>query len=220
MGSSLIAAFSDEPTGGAKMADIQKTIQNLENRGFTALYFDTPEEAVAAAVKEVDGAAVGMGGSETLREIGMAKALTDAGCAVYSHNITPPDQDPGIFDKARSCSVYMASANAITEDGCLVNIDARGNRVSSMAFGPKKLIIVAGVNRIVPDLTAALNRIKGHAAGLNSRRLGKKTPCAVDLVCRDCRSPDRICRSILISEQKPMGMEKAVVMIVGQELGY
>lgn len=202
------------------MADIQKTLKNLESRGFTALYFETPEKAVAAAVKEADGAAVGMGGSETLREIGMAKALEEAGCTVYSHNITPPDQDPDIFDKARSCSVYMASANAITEDGCLVNIDARGNRVSAMAFGPKKLVIIAGVNKIVPDLSAALKRVKGHAAGLNCRRLGKKTPCAVDLICRDCRTPDRLCRSVLISEQKPGAMEKAVVMIVGKELGF
>ncbi|MGI6151858.1 MAG: lactate utilization protein [Christensenellales bacterium] len=202
------------------MADIQKTMKNLERRGFTALYFETPEEAVNAAIQEVNGAAVGIGGSETMREIGMAKALADAGCTVYSHSITPPDQDPGVYKKAQHCGVYMASANAITEEGCLVNIDGRGNRVASITFGPKKLIIIAGINKIVPDLPAALNRIKGYAAGMNCRRLGKKTPCAVDLVCRDCDSQDRICRSILISERRPSGMDQAIVMLVGKELGY
>jgi L-lactate utilization protein LutB len=202
------------------MADIQKTMKNLESRGYTALYFDTPEEAVAAAVKEVDGAAVGMGGSETMREIGMAKALMDAGCTVHSHALTPPDQNPDVYKNAQHCGVYMASANAITEEGCLVNIDGRGNRVASIAYGSKKLIIIAGINKIVPDLHAALNRVKGYAAGMNARRLGKKTPCAVDLVCRDCKSPDRLCRSVLISEGLPMGMDKAIVMLVGKELGY
>lgn len=202
------------------MPDVKKTMKNLESRGFTALYFQTPEEAVEAALKEVNGAAVGIGGSETMRQIGMAGALAAAGCAVHSHAITPPDQNPGVYKDAQHCGVFMSSANAITEEGCLVNIDGRGNRIAALTFGPKKLIVIAGINKIVPDIPAALNRIKGYAAGQNCRRLGKKTPCAVDLVCRDCRSPDRICRSILISEFRPLGMEKAVVILVNKELGY
>lgn len=202
------------------MADVKKTMENLNSRGFTALYFETPEEAVNAALKEVGSAAVGIGGSETMREIGMADALAAAGCAVFSHTITPPDQNPEVYKDAQHCGVYLSSANAITEDGCLVNIDGRGNRVASLTFGPKKLIVIAGINKLVPDVPAALNRIKGYAAGKNCRRIGKKTPCAVDLVCRDCKTPDRICRSILISEGRPLGMEKAVVMLVNKALGY
>jgi L-lactate utilization protein LutC len=202
------------------MADVKKTMKNLESRGFTALYFETPEEAVEAALKEVGTAAVGIGGSDTMRELGMADALKAAGCVVHSHAITPVDENPDVYKNAQHCGVFMASANAITEDGCLVNIDGRGNRIASITFGPKKLIVIAGVNKIVPDLPAALDRIKGYAAGKNCRRLGKKTPCAVDLVCRDCRSPDRLCRSILISEYRPMGMDKAVVILVNKELGY
>lgn len=202
------------------MADVKKTIEGLKGNGFDVLYFDNPEEAVGAVIKEVGGEAVGMGGSATLKELHMADALAASGCAVYSHAITPADKDPDIYKKAQYCGVYMASANAITEDGLLVNIDGRGNRVSSMAHGPKKLIIVAGTNKLVANLDEAVKRIKGEAAGKNARRLGKKTPCAVDLVCRNCKSPDRLCRSLLITEGVPMGAEKLLVVLIGKDLGF
>ncbi len=202
------------------MADVKKTMANLNSRGFTALYFETQEEAVKAALREVNGADVGFGGSETLNQLGMADALMAAGCRVHSHWLTPLEENPDVYKNAQHCGVFMCSANAITEDGCLVNIDGRGNRLAGLTFGPQKLIIMAGINKLVKDIPAALQRIKGYAAGKNCRRLGKKTPCAVDLVCRDCKSPDRICRSILISEWIPTGMDKAVVMLINKELGY
>jgi L-lactate utilization protein LutB len=115
---------------------------------------------------------------------------------------------------------FIASSNAVTEDGALVNTDGTGNRIAAMFFGPKKVIIVAGVNKLVPDLEAAMKRIKDVAAPLNAKRLGLKTPCAKTENCYDCSSHERICKITAVMDAPSSHTEKVYVILVGEELGY
>ena len=116
--------------------------------------------------------------------------------------------------------VFLTSVNALTRGGALVNVDNTGNRVAAMIFGPGQVIAVAGRNKIVPDIPAALERIKTCAAPLNAMRRKDRTPCALSGKCADCHSVDRLCRVTTILERKSQGMEKFTVIIVDQELGY
>ncbi len=120
----------------------------------------------------------------------------------------------------QGCDVFLTSSNAITQDGRLVNTDGSGNRVNAMAFGPRKAIVVAGVNKIVPDLERALQRIKEVAVPLNCRRLNSSPPCIQAGKCVDCRVPQRVCRITTIIEWKPPFFSDYLVIIVGETLGY
>lgn len=125
-----------------------------------------------------------------------------------------------VLKAARSADVYLSSVNGIAETGEIVNIDNTGNRVAATLYGHKKVYLVAGVNKITPDLDSAIYRSRNIAAPPNARRLGKKTPCAVKAdKCYDCKSPDRICRGLVVLWEAPVGCEYEVVLI-GEELGY
>jgi hypothetical protein len=115
--------------------------------------------------------------------------------------------------------VYVSSSNAVTEDGKLYNIDGTGNRVGSMTFGPKKVILVCGINKIVKDLDAAVSRVQNRAAPMNARRLALKTPCAETGVCADCASPQRICNVYVVTAKKPVWTD-VTVLLVGEPLGF
>ena len=115
---------------------------------------------------------------------------------------------------------YVCSANAIAETGEIVNIDGMGNRLAGTMFGHKSVYIVAGVNKVCPDLDAAIYRARNVAGPLRARSMGKKTPCATgELKCWDCRSPERVCRAMTILMYKMMGMEKCELILVDEELG-
>ena len=201
------------------MADLQKTAASLEKHGFTVRIFSTAEEAKSAALELIGSASVGFGGSVTLDALGLYEDLTARGNSVFFAWKTPLSADPDIYKKAIFADVYLSSANAVTEDGALVNIDGRGNRVAALTFGPGRVIVITGRNKIVPDLHSALRRVRGHAAGLNARRLGAKTPCAVDLQCHDCDCPARICRTTMIIDRKPLGFEHYDIFLVDEDLG-
>lgn len=201
------------------MASIEKAIENLRQNGFDARAFSTGAEAVDAALALIGTRSVGFGGSVTLRDLGIYNRLVEQGNeAWFAKGFTGVDV-PDVYARAQQAQVFLSSSNAVTETGCLVNIDGRGNRVSGLIFGHEQVIVIAGKNKLVDTVEDGIRRIKGYSAGLNARRLGAKTPCAVDLVCRNCRSKDRICRSIVISEYVPMGMDVAV-FLVDEDLGY
>lgn len=202
------------------MSQMNATIQALNSNGFHARYFASSAEARQAALEEIGGGSVGFGGSMTVDGMGLYETLKDQGNAVYCHAHTPLSEDPDIFLKEHTADVYVCSSNAITQDGKLVNIDGRGNRVGDMFNGPDKVIIIAGKNKIVPDVAAGFARIKGYAAGLNARRLNRKTPCAVNLKCADCKSPDRLCRVSSVIERPMMSGKQIHVYLVDEELGY
>ena len=178
----------------------------LEKRGFETRVFATGAEA-AAFVLDVAATAqvIGMGGAESVKQIGVPAALAQAGRTLIRE--TP-------------CDLFLLSANAITADGRIVNIDGNGNRVAASIHGAGHVLYVIGRNKIVDGgIDEAIARIKRCACPPNCRRLGKKTPCAATGVCADCDSPDRICKVTVVMDRKPTGT-RATVVLVNEDLGY
>jgi L-lactate utilization protein LutB len=200
---------------------IQRTSKALENNGFAVEYASDIGQATETVLDRIPTAAlVGVGGSVTLRELGLIQALQDRGNPVAQHwGEYPPDERLKIRRQQLTADVFLTSSNAITEKGQLVNVDGAGQRVAAMIFGPKKVIVVAGVNKIVPDLNAAIDRINNVAAPINAKRLNRNTPCATTGICSDCDSAERICNITTIINKRPILTDFTVVLI-GQELGY
>ena len=126
--------------------------------------------------------------------------------------------DKGVY--CQTPDVYLSSANGLSETGEIVNIDGKCNRVAATLFGPKRCIFVCGVNKLRPDLQSAIERARNIAAPLNAKRLNRKTPCAVDGRCHNCKSPERICRAMVIHMGVPSGFESCEVVLIGEKLGY
>jgi len=199
---------------------VKKTIEALEKHNMKAAYFDDSDAAVSYLMDKIeDGAAVGIGGSMTVYSLGIPQKLIERGNKVYFHWLenTPEGMDYA-RDKAQKADIYLSGTNALTEDGKLINIDGLGNRVASMIFGPKKVFVLCGVNKITKDLDAALKRIKENTYK-NARRLKLDTPCAHTEKCNDCNSPQRMCSVTTIIERRPYKTEFEVI-IIGKELGY
>jgi L-lactate utilization protein LutB len=186
---------------------LKKTVAALERRGFEAVAVATRQEALELVLEEAGRAAsVGWGGSETLKEIGAREAVAALGREIRDHQL--------------EMDLFLLSANALTADGRIVNIDGRGNRVAASIAGPKRVVYVIGRNKIVEGgIDEAVARIKRCACPPNCRRLGKKTPCAATGVCGDCDSPDRICKVTAVFDRRPTGVS-AKVILVDEDLGY
>ncbi len=185
----------------------QKLVESLKKRGFEAEYAATREDAVSLVLAEaVNARSVGWGGSETVKELGLREAMADAGKDIRDHQL--------------EMDLFLLSANAVTLDGRIVNIDGRGNRVAASIAGPKRVVYLIGRNKIVDGgIDAAIDRVKRFACAPNCRRLGKRTPCAETGVCADCDSPDRICKVMAVFDRKPTGIS-AKVIVVDSDLGY
>lgn len=201
----------------------ERVVAELKKNLFEALYVPTGKQAVEEILKRVPaGATVGVGGSLTLRQIGVVDLLKKMGHEVYDH--WQPGLDPQEVDEVRrrqlTSGVFLTSSNAVTAEGHLVNIDGSGNRVASMTFGPRKVIVVAGINKIVKDQKAAMDRIKNEAAPLNFNRLNAATPCAKTTFCANCSPPARLCRVTAVTEIKPAGIPEFLVILVGERLGF
>lgn len=184
-----------------------KLVEALQKRGFEAEYAPTRDDAVRLVLAEaVNAVSVGWGGSETVKELGLREAMADAGKEIRDHQL--------------EMDLFLLSANAVTLDGRIVNIDGRGNRVAASIAGPKRVVYVIGRNKIVDGgIDAAIDRIKRFACAPNCRRLGKRTPCAETGICADCDSPDRICKVTAIFDRKPTGIS-AKVIVIDADLGY
>jgi hypothetical protein len=186
---------------------LNNTAQALRKRGFEAVVASSGEEALALVMEEVASAeSVGWGGSETLKEIGVREAVAQAGAKVV--------------DRHCDADLFLLSANALTSDGRIVNIDGRGNRVAASIGGPRRVVYVVGRNKIVEGgIDEAITRIKREACGPNCRRLGKNTPCAATGQCSDCDSPDRICKVTAVFDRKRTGVSAKVILVDGR-FGY
>jgi hypothetical protein len=199
------------------MSDLQKAADIFQKRGFQVKCFETANEAADYLCAAHKGTSIGMGGSVTFMQMGLYEKLIAAGNSVVSHNIVP---GPDTIEMERHVKVYLTSANAVTETGEIINIDGRGNRIAQSVFGSSKVYFIVGVNKLTPDLPSGLDRAKNIASPLNARRLNKKTPCAVKAdKCYDCSSPERICRSTMITTHPMTGLE-AEIIFINQELGY
>jgi hypothetical protein len=202
---------------------IQELLERLKKNEMEAVYFATVPKAREEVLKRIPLAAkVGIGGSVTLRQMGLLEALRKQGNEVYDHwkEGLSKEEREAMGKKHQGADIFLTSSNALTLDGKLINVDATGNRVTSMVFGPGKVIVVIGVNKIVPNLKQGLARLKKIAAPKNCQRRNDPTPCAQDLVCHDCDSPARLCRVTTIIERRPWGMKKFTVILVGEALGY
>jgi hypothetical protein len=200
---------------------VERTIHALKKNNFEALFVSDSKTAFEEVMKRIpDGATVGVGGSVTLTQIGLLDALGKRNIQLISpaQQAKNMDERMELFRKSFSSDFFLSSTNAITEDGKLFNVDATGNRVAAMFIGPKKTIIVSGVNKIVKDIEAAEKRVKEWTAPQNAKRLGRKTPCVETGVCADCSSPDRICNIYVTLAKRPSRTE-VVVILVGEKLG-
>ena len=199
---------------------VQKTIERLKKNNFTVKYFESKEEAVEQILMEIKPEdTVGIGGSMTIKELKLDTLLKNRGNTVHWHWLEANPEDMNKARKSATFSdVYLTSTNALTQDGKLVNTDGMGNRVSAMFYGPKKTIVVCGVNKITENIDSALERIEMNAYK-NARRLKLNTPCAINERCIDCDSPQRMCNITTIIRKKPMQKEFTII-IINEELGF
>lgn len=194
--------------------NIEKTIKSLKDRGYAVSYFETGAEAKEYLRAQIVDTTVGIGGCKTADQIGLFDALSEKN-QVYWHWRVP---GPETIAKANSAEVYITGANAITEEGEILNIDGNGNRLAAQVYGKKRLFIIAGTNKICPDFESALYRARNIAAVENGKRFDNKIPCKIDGKCHDCRTKDRICNALLVLWAPMFGMSSELILI-GEELG-
>lgn len=192
---------------------INQTIRNLEKNNFTVRFFEDSEAAVNQLMEELKKAkSISRSGSVTIDSLGIIDRI---------HKLKLPFRDYASPEDRRAsitADVYLTGTNAITMDGKLVNIDGCGNRVSAMSYGPNKIFILCGTNKIVRNFDEAIHRIETVAAPRNAKRLNRNTPCVKTGHCSDCNSNDRICRKTLIIN-KPI-LDRIHIYLINQELGY
>jgi len=203
------------------MAEIDYTALThaLLARRFLPQVFDTAAEAKAAALQIIGKKSVGIGGSATVRDMGLAEALQANGNQVYWHWLVAKEAKQAARDKALTADVYLSSTNALITDGRLVNIDGTGNRAAGLIYGPHEVIVIAGRNKIVGSLDEAIARIKRCACPSNARRLGLDTPCARTNQCFDCRTTARMCNVTFILEAPTRPVKAFHVLLVKEDLG-
>ena len=199
--------------------DAEKLQRSLRARGWDFKHFATGEEAADYLAGELSGASVGIGGCGTADAIGLYDKLK-AVCPDVAWHWKEEDQLAARM-RAMTTDAYVCSANAIAETGEIVNIDGMGNRIAATTFGHKRLYIVAGKNKVCPDLESAIHRARNVAAPLRARSMGMNTPCprSEELKCYDCSAADRVCCAMTILMHKMMGMDKCELILIDQDLG-
>jgi L-lactate utilization protein LutB len=196
-------------------------IKNLQRRHIEGFYCPSGEEAVKKVSELIaDGSTVTWGGTMTVRDLGIPEHLKSRGTLeVIDRDLAETlEERQAMYLRAFSADVYLSSANAISEDGVIVNIDGAGNRVAAITWGPKKVIFVIGLNKVTQTVEAALSRARGTASPINSARFDIKTPCKADGVCHNCNSPECICNYVHFLRNSPKG--RHTVILVGENLGY
>lgn len=199
-----------------------KTVEALKKNNFTATYCQTKQEAMEHILALISAEeTVGVGGSATAIELGLLDKLAARGTVMFNHGLPNLSAEAKLElrRKQLTCDVFLTGTNAVTLDGKLVNTDGIGNRVASMIFGPKKVVVVTGVNKIVKDVAEAEKRIELYAAPINNKRLNTPNPCVKTGECMDCQGPTRICNVTTIMNKRPT-LTDIHVVIVGEQLGF
>ncbi len=196
-------------------------IEKFNLRSIESYYCDNREEALAMAKRFLTpGCSVSFGGSMTLNEIGLIDELKKSDYILFDRSsAVTPEERTAMYGKIVTSDYFFMSSNAITLNGELVNIDGNGNRVACLIAGPKNVIVIAGMNKIVPDVESGIARVRNMAAPPNTVRLGRKTPCAELGRCADCLTPDCICCQTVITRKSSVP-NRIKVILVGEELGY
>lgn len=196
----------------------QKVIKGLESRNMQGYYASSKEEALLLALSLIpEGSSVTMGGAMSAHEIGLVEALKSGNYNFIDRDAAPDRRAAMLL--AYDADFFLASVNAMTDDGILVNIDGNANRVSAICHGPKHVIFIVGMNKVCGDLDGAMKRARNVAAPINAQRFGLSTPCAKAGKCMDCKSPDTICCQFLITRfSRHAG--RIHVILVNDNLGF
>lgn len=198
----------------------QILVQNLRSRHFDAHYCNTKEEALEMALSLIpQGASVGWGGATSAQQIGLMDALHQGDYRPIDRDRceTPEQRQQAMLD-AMTADVFVTGANALSLDGQMVNIDGNGNRVAAIVYGPKSIIVVAGMNKVEDTLESAVTRARTIAAPMNNQRFDNDNPCAITGTCGNCKNVTCICNQILITRHcRPAGRIKFI--LIGEELG-
>ena len=195
-------------------------IKNLQSRHFDAYYCENKEEALKKALELIpEGASVGWGGAMSAQQIGLMDAVKRGNYTAIDRDLgKTPEQRLELERKCHFADVFLTGANAISMDGEMVNIDGHGNRVSAIICGPEKILVIAGMNKVVDTLEDAVSRARTVAAPANQQRFQLQTPCTVTGTCADCKSPECICNHIVITRHcRPAG--RIQFILVGEDLG-
>ncbi|MBQ4122511.1 lactate utilization protein [bacterium] len=202
-----------------------KTVINLQKRYFDAYYVDTKEEALQKAIELIPKTdVVAWGGSVSIAETGLINHIKENGYSVIDRDSAKsPEERTELIRKSLLCDTYLMGTNAISEDGQLVNIDGTGNRVAALIYGPKSVVIISSVNKIMPTLEDAIKRARTVAAPINMQKIAKiserNTPCVITGTCANCTSNDSICAQMVITRLcKPKGRIK--IILTGEEIGF
>ena len=195
-----------------------KVIKGLQSRNMSGYYAASKEEALSLALSLIpEGSSVTMGGGMSVHEIGLVKALSGGNYHFIDRDAYADKREAMLL--AYDADVFLSSANAITEDGVLINIDGNANRVSAIAQGPRKVIRIVGMNKVCSDVDGAMKRARNVAAPINAQRFGLNTPCAKTGSCMNCKSPDTICCQILITRFSRHA-DRMHVILVNDSLGF
>ncbi len=197
-------------------------IENLEKRNMEGIYCDSSEELLKKILPMIEeGSSIAWGGSESIKECGLMKALKESGKynLIDRSKAKTPEEDHEIYLKSADSDYYLMSTNAITLEGELVNIDGNGNRVACLIYGPKHVFLIVGMNKVVTDIGSGLSRTQNVASPPNTIRLNKKTPCAATGVCGGCLSPDCICSQVVIT-RRSRHEGRIKVFLVAENLGF
>lgn len=199
----------------------EQVVKALEGRNMEAYYVPSKEAALQKALELIpEGSSISWGGSASIAEIGLKDAVCQGNYDVRNRDKAASSEERNEIElQAYRCDFFLTSSNAITEDGFLVNIDGHGNRVSAIAHGPKNVLVIAGMNKIVRDLDAAIKRARNEASPINAQRFHLDTPCCKTGACFDCKSPDSICCQMLIT-RRSMEPGRIKVILVNDLLGF
>ncbi len=199
----------------------QTVIKGLESRNMTGYYAKSKEEALKLALSLIpEGSSVSNGGAMSAREIGLLDAVANGNYNYINREEAKTEEEKRAASIAAfDCDVFIAGTNAITNDGVLVNIDGNSNRVAMIAFGPRKVLFIVGMNKVAGDFDGALSRARNEAAPINAQRFGLSTPCSVTGACANCKSPDTICCQFLVTRYS-RHKDRIHVILVDDDLGF
>ena len=198
-----------------------RIVKNLESRNMEAYFVKTKEEALKKALELIpEGSSISWGGTVSAKEIGLLDAVHEGNYEVYDREeARTPELKNEIAHKALDCDFFIGSTNALAENGVMVNIDGNANRVAAFAFGPKNVLLIVGMNKVVKSEEDAMSRARNEAAPINAQRFGLDTPCSKNGMCYDCKSPDCICCQILITRYSRVA-KRIKVILVDENLGF
>lgn len=198
----------------------ERVVAALKARHFDAYYCADADAARATALSLIpEGSSVTWGGSATIKEIGLTEALKAGNFSVFDREEIAPEERGAFMRAHYFTDYYLASANALTEDGVILNMDGNGNRVAALIWGPERVILLVGINKVAKDLDAGIARVRGTAAPINAQRFPLSTPCKRTGQCADCKSPDSICATMTAMRIcRPAG--RITVILFGENAGF